>query len=282
MSDFRGFLIVTDLDGTFFGPHTARIERNIEAVKRFTEGGGIFTIATGRYSDVVRDALPDVGELVNAPVIGCNGAQLFDFESGETLAERPLGPEAGPALDFILERYPGCGIRISCPGGFLTSRENYESSPMLIRDLSRVSEERVRFLPRARWEELKWYKIVVRAPADKIECLRSDLERLFPGQFSLSKSGMTYFEIQSRGTDKSVHLDYLRTYTLVTTGLPVKLVAAGDYENDVPMLKRADISVCPANATDEAKKAAKYCFCANTEGLIGDVVDFLENGGYRL
>ena len=279
MSDFRGYLIVTDLDGTFFGPHTARIERNIEAVKRFLDGGGVFTIATGRYSDVVRDALPDVGELVNAPVIGCNGAQLFDFDTGETIAERPLGPEAGPALDLILENYPGCGIRISCPGGFLTSRENYESSPMLIRDLSRVSEERVTFLPRSRWEELKWYKIVVRAPADKIEMLRADLNRLFPGEFSLSKSGMTYFEIQSRGTDKSVHLEYLRDYAAKTAGRPVTLVAAGDYENDVAMLKSADIGVCPANATEEAKKAAKYCFCANTEGLMADIVDFIEKRG---
>ncbi|MBO7375623.1 MAG: HAD hydrolase family protein, partial [Clostridia bacterium] len=47
---FRGYMIVTDLDGTFFGPHAARIERNIEAVKRFTAGGGIFTVATGRSS----------------------------------------------------------------------------------------------------------------------------------------------------------------------------------------------------------------------------------------
>jgi len=282
MSDFSGYLIVTDLDGTFFGPHTARIERNIEAVRRFREGGGIFTIATGRYSDVVRDALPDVGELVNAPVIGCNGAQLFDFHTGQTLDERPLGPEAGPALDLILEKYQGCGIRISCPGGFLTSRENYESSPMLIRDLSRVSEERVTFLPRARWEELKWYKIVVRAEAERIELLRADLERLFPGQFSLSKSGRTYFEIQSRGTDKSVHFKFLRDYALKLTGRPAVLVAAGDYENDVAMLKSADIGVCPANATDEAKKAAGYCFCANTEGLMADVVDFLEKRGNDL
>ena len=34
MADLSNILIVTDLDGTFFGNHGAPIERNLEAVER--------------------------------------------------------------------------------------------------------------------------------------------------------------------------------------------------------------------------------------------------------
>ena len=273
---FRGYMIVTDLDGTFFGPHAARIERNIEAVKRFTAGGGIFTVATGRSSDVIADALPDLSELVNAPVIGCNGAQLYDAAAGVTTAERPLPPDVGEVFDYILEKYPGYGMRISVPGGFLVSRENYDKSAMLRRDLSRARASRVAFLPRSEWGSLKWYKLVVRAEPGEVDALRADIESAFPGRYCLSKSGSTFFELQSKDTDKAFWFGMLREYAAKRTGIPPIVIAAGDYENDLPMLRAADVGVCPANATEEVKREADFCLCANTEGVIAELVERIE------
>lgn len=48
MKKFEGYLIVSDLDGTFLGKQSRIVERNVEAVRYFTENGGLFTFATGR------------------------------------------------------------------------------------------------------------------------------------------------------------------------------------------------------------------------------------------
>lgn len=48
MKDFSNILILTDLDGTFFGKHAKIIQRNIDAIEYFKAKGGRFSIATGR------------------------------------------------------------------------------------------------------------------------------------------------------------------------------------------------------------------------------------------
>ena len=48
MGKFSGYLMVSDLDKTFFAEGTDIPPRNIEAVKYFIENGGKFTLATGR------------------------------------------------------------------------------------------------------------------------------------------------------------------------------------------------------------------------------------------
>ena len=47
MKIFSGYLICSDVDGTF-SVNTVTVKNNIEAVKYFTQNGGRFTIATGR------------------------------------------------------------------------------------------------------------------------------------------------------------------------------------------------------------------------------------------
>jgi hydroxymethylpyrimidine pyrophosphatase-like HAD family hydrolase len=56
------------------------------------------------------------------------------------------------------------------------------------------------------------------------------------------------------------------------------LIACGDYENDIPMLKAADIAICPANAMDEVKKICDFVLCDCDEGLIADIIEHIEAG----
>ncbi|MBO7377062.1 MAG: HAD hydrolase family protein, partial [Clostridia bacterium] len=147
---------------------------------------------------------------------------------------------------------------------------------MLRRDLSRARASRVAFLPRSEWGSLKWYKLVVRAEPGEVDALRADIESAFPGRYCLSKSGSTFFELQSKDTDKAFWFGMLREYAEKRTGIPPVVIAAGDYENDLPMLRAADVGVCPANATEEVKREADFCLCTNTEGLIGDIVEQIE------
>lgn len=57
---------------------------------------------------------------------------------------------------------------------------------------------------------------------------------------------------------------------------PLKVYAVGDYDNDISMIKAADVGVCPSNALDEVKKVADLCLCSNEEGVIADLIEHIE------
>ena len=54
------------------------------------------------------------------------------------------------------------------------------------------------------------------------------------------------------------------------------LVCIGDFYNDVPMLKVADIAASPTNAPDDIKVMCQIVTCSNNEGALADLIDALE------
>ena len=51
-------LIITDVDGTLLREKTGISKENLEAIKRFVDKGGHFTVSTGRAIDVARPIIP--------------------------------------------------------------------------------------------------------------------------------------------------------------------------------------------------------------------------------
>jgi hydroxymethylpyrimidine pyrophosphatase-like HAD family hydrolase len=54
------------------------------------------------------------------------------------------------------------------------------------------------------------------------------------------------------------------------------LVCIGDFYNDVPMLRIADIAACPANAPDDIKAMCQIITCSNNDGALADLIEVLE------
>ena len=60
MKSLKGYLLVSDLDDTLLDSEKRISSRNLEAIRRFTEAGGIFTFVTGRVP-LVKERCPNVG-----------------------------------------------------------------------------------------------------------------------------------------------------------------------------------------------------------------------------
>ena len=56
---------------------------------------------------------------------------------------------------------------------------------------------------------------------------------------------------------------------------PAELIAFGDGQNDIPMLKLAGTGIAMANATDEVKRAADMVTCSNNEDGIAEALEEL-------
>lgn len=283
--DVSQILLATDLDGTFFGAGGKLLERNLRAVEAFKAAGGRFTAATGRiHRDMLR-AIPEAGSLFNAPAILSNGACLYDFSTGAVLSERVIDTELARSVmqfvgDYARTHDHAVGIRISSAEGFLADPEC--KNPYVLKDMAGAAQNGTAvFATPAEWhlEGLHLYKLVVRGEADAVARVRPLVEAEFGDALTYTASHPRFFEINTAGCDKGDGLRRLADWYRGAFGYAPVTVAAGNYENDLPMLRAADIAACPGDADERVKPYCRYVLCPFEEGTIAELIKCLMDDG---
>ena len=115
--------------------------------------------------------------------------------------------------------------------------------------------------------------MVLRIDAELLDVAMTELCEKFDGKFEFTQSWSTIIDIQPRGINKG---SAIKRYTRTKLGKNAKIYACGDYFNDIEMLKEADVGVCPSNAQTRVKEVSDLCLCSNNEGLIADLVEYIE------
>lgn len=273
MLDFSQFLIATDLDGTFLADGSKTVQRNLDAIARFRAGGGMFTFSTGRVQLNIHKRIPHPEALLSAPAVMCNGAYLYDFSKNSALFEEFMPQKtAQEILAFAKEHFPDVAFRVAAPS---TVRIEGLTDPYIAKDVQGYLPESVRISPADTWRTDDWYKIVFRADAERNTQVRRALEARFAGELSVTPSTPTIMEVQCPTTNKAAGIEKLRRYLGVSTRT---VITCGDFENDIPMHRAADVAVAPANALPEVKALCDLVLCSNNDGVIADVIEAIENG----
>jgi len=277
--DYSRYLIVTDLDGTFFGKGARLVERNLAAIEYFKAGGGHITAGTGRIPLNIRKGIPTCGELFNAPAITANGAFIYDLTADICLKSTPMDAEATLAAARLVESLnPKVGMRVSTGQYFLVNRDRL--NPAILRDIGGDPDTYAgEVLPLSAWrtEGATWYKMVFRGEYEDLLSIRPAVEAAFGDTFEYSVSSPHFFELQRKGCTKATGLRFVADRLAEELGHPVTTVAVGDQENDLPMLSAADMAACPENAVEAVKAVCSLRLCHHDEGCIADLIGRLEN-----
>ena len=276
MPDYSRYLILTDLDGTFFGRSARLVERNLTAIEHFKAHGGHIAPATGRIPANIRRDIPDCGSIFNAPAVTANGAFIYDLTADECLHSTPMDPTyVKAAVELVQSLSDRVGARVSTRKAFLVNQNRINDA--ILRDLG----ERVAFggdiLPVEQWqtEGALWYKIVFRGEYEDLCAVRPVVEETFGDIFEYSVSSPRFFELQKKGCTKATGLRFVADYMADRLGHPVTTIAVGDQENDLPMLQAADMAACPENAVEAVKAVCGMKLCHHDEGCIGELIERL-------
>lgn len=273
--DFSGILICTDLDGTLLNSNRQISQKNLDAIEHFKANGGYFTFITGRmpfyasnkpFYDLVKP---------NAP-IGCiNGGGVFDLQTQSYIWTQPLPRKALELVQLVHDRIPTMGYQINAFDKAFFCRDD---------DVMRSFRKNTGLPP------LTGSIQEIHEPLAKvifgIQC-EDDLEQLTAllhshpaaDEFDYIRSEKTLYEILPKGVGKGAVLPKLAQHLKVD---PKRIIAVGDYNNDVSMLRQAGLGIAVANATNEAKAAADRITVSNDEHAIARIISDLENGLIQL
>ena len=254
MGKFSGIYLVSDLDGTLLDNRTYKIScENIEAIKYFMAEGGFFGFATGRIISELRP-LDDLIK-TNAPSIACNGTKIYDFTTEKGFMIDSASEDILPFLGYVEDNFPDMMIEIVSDDTIYYYRPNSS----LKKHQSITNAE---ILPISHYSLIPhpWVKIAIWNEPDKIRDFanRSD-KSLIPPRYNFMYSFEYCCEISTHSASKGTALlKAAETIPNVST-----IAAIGDNENDITMLKNADIAFAPANAILQVKEAADIILSAD-------------------
>ena len=86
--DFRGYTLISDLDGTLLDDNKKISDGNLEAISYFQSKGGKFALATGRAP--LRAAMFKNIVKTDIPSIFLNGILISDFHTDEVFLEKHI------------------------------------------------------------------------------------------------------------------------------------------------------------------------------------------------
>lgn len=261
---FKGYLLVSDMDGTLLNTDKKISKNNIDAINKFVAQGGIFTFATGRMMESVRKYLDTVN--INVPIILYNGTKIHDYNKDETLYELFLEEKVKSIIKKMKEQYKDLGIEIYCNENVYIFN-NCRFAERFAPDRNDVHYN----IPEELWS-LNWTKILILGEEEQLNILEENFSSCF-GQVNLVRSGENYLEILPVGTSKGHALEKLCKIINIDIS---NTIAVGDNMNDFELLKKSGYGFCVSNGNKKLLNEIKYKCSSNDEHAIEYIVNWAE------
>lgn len=259
-------VILSDMDGTFLPSSKKPSQRNLEALETFKSFGGRFSIATGRALQAAHQYFHEIK--VNFPAILCNGGLIYDILEAKELGSVYLPKYAREITRKILEDNADIGCEVVLLNDLYVPQMNEEE---------RVHNEICKIIPTicSSIDDVpdNWYKVLFADKQDRMDKLEDYVSKQGFGNVDFVRSAKQYFEILPLNVSKGYGVELLRETYCDKDDI---IVCMGDYNNDIEMLKAADIAVCPSNAVKEVKEICNIVLKSSCdEDAFAELIDII-------
>lgn len=252
-------LFAVDLDGTLLDDNRQISEDNMAALEAAKNAGVEVAICSGRGFPGFKAMLDRLGErCLGRYHFGLNGGMIFDRELEQIEESSPIGEKKVLEILRIGKQFPDeVNIHLYTPTEILVERRT-PSSPVY----EQMNLCRLRTVPELEAYAAQAIKLIFvlheneeLKTTEKILRFGEKVCPLLPEGITGCHSCTYLFEIFSNSNSKAVGLQKLaRLYGLTRE----EVMAIGDNQNDLPMLRVAGTSVAVANADPDTKATATF------------------------
>jgi Cof subfamily protein (haloacid dehalogenase superfamily) len=240
-----------DLDGTVLRRDLRITKRTVAALDGLRVRGLRLVIATGRRFEGAREHAQRLGFADADPLI-CYGGSMIRRINGETLLHRTLPRDVSvEVLEWAAER--GLHARVFIDGRIITSPDTTAA----LEHLRRTEEPDVSVVDSpADWlreggEEPT--KLVIVDHPDEVPRWLQEARAAFAGRLFVTRSLPHYVEIGGLEGKKASALEFLCGRWGIDPG---RVIAFGDADNDIDMLRFVGHGVAVGGMTEEVREAA--------------------------
>lgn len=264
MFDYNKYLLISDLDGTLINSQHFISQENLDAISHFMKYGGSFAVATGRTKDNIR---PYVRNLVlNGPCILYNGGGIYSFQEERFLETEFLDRNAVENyISYCINNCKNMVVEIFTPEMMYIITPDHIVDPYVKNEkqvFSRTTLDDVM--------KMDWIKVLLYDSPESLQKAQLVFE-----EFNLSDkvdsffSQIFYLELIKKNVSKGSALQRLKNSHLYRDK---KIIAVGDYDNDIEMIRLADVGIAVGNARECVKDAADIVTVSNDENAMREII----------
>ncbi len=268
-------LIALDLDGTTLTPENTLTERTKQALSKAASFGAEIVPVTGRcFKSLPQELLEiDDGQCIRYAVTS-NGAQIRDIKTGETIYENYIAPSSTEEMKKILDKLEVM-IEVYVKGSAYIEMAYYKKvakGEVTYRDRNYVLNTRLPVRGVRQLLEVHKGKVekvaVYFDPGLSHEMLKQTMRQM--EHVSITSSGPNNVEMMAENCSKAGTLQVLCR----RLGLPMEeVMAAGDSQNDLEMLRAAGLSVAMGNAEENVKAMADWVTDRNDQDGLAKAIE---------
>ena len=250
-------MIGLDLDGTLLNDKKELTSHTREILTRAIDQGVTVLVATGRPVTGIPEVLRNFPGMRYA--LTSNGGRILDLQEDKVLYANMLSYEMGAAILKIF-------------GDYDTFKEIYFDGRGFVQadELLKVGEYLQN--PAMDGHEMDKIHALFKNQDERLEAKQRIMEL---GDLSISDSMGTNLEINAPGVNKGMGLIRLGRLLGIERE---EVMACGDGNNDLMMLKEVGFGIAMANGADEVKEVADYITLSNEEdGVAAAIEKFVLN-----
>lgn len=255
MGKFDGILICSDWDGTLHSENGV-LNKDISAIRYFQKNGGLFTICSGRQLDHLKMFFDDVKP--NTYVITLNGALIINPDTNTILHKGYIEAGVLDIAQIVVKELPN-----------ITNVMVYIDDDKLRYPMTR--DEFIDSIQSLKQKNVLKFVLITKTEDDTKEA-KNLINKEDLGEHLAVCSWSTGLEIIHKNNAKNLATERLKLATNSRL-----LITVGDHENDIEMLKSADISYAVDNASDYVKSFSRRVTCSVYDGAISKIIEEIES-----
>ena len=250
-------MVLTDIDGTIYTPESGISDSVKNCIKRLQNNGIHFAIATGRTYASAKYMADLAG--AKCDLVGYQGGLVCTYD-GKILDVKYLNPDIAKE---IINDFKKRNIHLNV---YVEDTLYVEDDDEYIKDY--IGDKGIDYFKVDSFLELDLTKLnkllAIKYDAQFIDDLIKELQQKYPQIYTV-KSFDYFCEIANKEATKGNALRFLADKYGIK---PDEVLAIGDQNNDIEMVKAAGIGVAMGNGTEQIKQAADF------------VTDSVKNDGF--
>lgn len=251
-------IVISDLDGTLLNDDGMISEKTMDVIKRLKNRGYLFGFATGRPVPSIGPLMKEWGlspDMVDA-IVGVNGGHIVDYSLKK---EETCFPIQGERIKEVIQHFKGypVGFGVYKEDYFAILGENELAKKMAMVDRIAYKVEDFEDI----YQEEQSKLIVICDPND-MEMVAAHGKTFQHPDIRCLKAGKVEYEFQHPELFKSVGVNMFCSWHGLTMD---NVLAFGDEDNDIELIRDAGIGVAMKNASEQTKAQADYVTGTNEE-----------------